>query len=235
MVLWWSMGAVWSGLLGCTVPPRHVESEMEVDQYMAQRAYASACVALQNRNNDALRTYAAQQLVRLPSERVANDCLCTALYDPLKHVADHATALGLAGSKRGELAKCLAPSLIDPLVADRPRIAALLAGIDADSGYQALEDVTNSGEGPEIRAPATRGLLYSARAQDRLAELVLQDEDRGVRAAAAEALAGRKDPKIVQTIRQVLAGADPVAGFEAAYGTGERTLDQRFADRLLGR
>lgn len=202
MVLWWSVGSV---LMGCTVPPRHVESEIEVDGYLAQRAYASACVGLQNRNNDGLRTYTAQQLVRLPSERVANDCLCAALYDPLKHVVDGATAMGLAGSKRNELAKCLAPSLIDPLVEDRPRVAALLAGIDAEAGYQALEDVTNSGEGPEIRAAATRGLLYSSRAQDRLAELVLQDEDPGVRAAAAEALAGRKDPKIVQTIKQVLA------------------------------
>lgn len=192
------------GLLGCEVVPRHVESEIEVDTFLAKQAYASVCVALRNRDNPGLRTYAASQLVKYASERDANTCLCETIYDREKHRVDAAVAKGVAKSRRTDLAECLIPALTDPLVEERPMVVALLADLDADVGYRALEELTSSGEGADIREAATRGLLHASGAQIRLTELVLEDEAPGVRKAAAEALAGRQDPRVVQTIRQVL-------------------------------
>lgn len=191
-------------LTGCEVVPRHVESEIEVDTFLAKQAYASVCVALKERDQPGLRTYAASQLVKYASERDANQCLCDALYDREKHVVDEAVAKGVAKSRRSDLAECLIPALTDPLVEDRPLAVHLLAELDADVGYRALEELTSSGEGADIREAATRGLRHASGAQTRLTELVLEDEAVGVRKAAAEALADRRDPEVVRTIRQVL-------------------------------
>ncbi|MEZ4319632.1 MAG: HEAT repeat domain-containing protein [Myxococcota bacterium] len=191
-------------LLACQVVPRRIEEASEVDKFMSQQNYASACVGLLNLDDDGLRTYTAQQLVPLETTSVARRCLCDALYDADKHRADLAVALGLQNSKRDDLATCLAPAVSDPAVEERTKVAEALGRLGSAAGFEALEAVAKTDSDPAVRAAAARSLKPSTKARHTLIEVVLNDPDASVRAGAAEGLEGKTDDEVVSAIGKVL-------------------------------
>jgi len=191
-------------LLGCQVVPRRIEDTSEVDKFLSQQNFASACVGLENDDDPALRTYTAQQLERFEMKAVPRKCLCAGLYDAEEHEADLPIAMGLQNTKRDDLAKCLAPALTDPEVLNPDAVAVALGAIGAPAGFEALEAVVSSDAAPEVRAAAARALKPSSRARHTLIEAVLGDPDPTVRAAAAEGLEGKAQKEVVAAIGKVL-------------------------------
>lgn len=198
------MFAVLLALTGCDVVPRHVEDVAEVDAFLSRGAYASACVALENRDDPGLRTYTAQQLVVHELESVPRRCLCAALYDAEKHTADLAVALGVENSRRDDLARCLAPAVRDPAVEDRGKVAEALGRIGAREGFVALQTGLASDADPVVRAASASALRTSPGAKAALITALEKDVDPRVRAAAARALTGREDGAVADAIGRAL-------------------------------
>lgn len=188
----------------CEMTPRFVRQSGDIDAYLARKAYASACVGLAMDDDDSLRAYTARRLAELPHVRVASDCICDELYDAEKHTVDLAVAEGLAGTRRDDLAACLAPAVQDPSIPPkkRPDVVAALARIDAPASYAPLEALAKADPDPAVRAHATRALRPSAAAVGTLIAL-LSDADAGVRQAAAEALSGHKGREVVSAVSRV--------------------------------
>jgi HEAT repeat protein len=191
-------------LVACEVPPRRVQDVEEVDAFLSQKRYGSVCVALKNRDDEGLRTYAAQQLAPFELESVPRKCLCEALYDPDTHRADLAVARGVAASRREDLARCLAPAASDPAVEERTEVVEALGRIDARDGHLALEKVLSADPDPLVRAAAARALRHSTR-KSPLAAALAGDADPRVRAASALALEGTTDAAALAAVGKALA------------------------------
>ncbi len=202
------MLSVLVGLSGCEVPPRHIEETHEVDKYLSQQAFKSACVGLENDDYAELRTYTARQLVEYEMEGVPRACLCDALYDADAHEVDLAVAAGVSGTNRPDLARCLAPAITDPQVAERGRVAEALGAIGAREGFEAIEKIVATDPDPAIRAAAASALKPSKMKSTRtiLVSVMKTDDEPSVRAAAASALAGETDRKVVAAIGHILEG-----------------------------
>lgn len=204
-------------MFGCEVVPRHVQEASEVDAFLVRGALASACVALDNRHDDGLRTYTATELQKHDMDRTASRCLCAAVYRPDEHRADLAVLKGLVNSQRDDLAICAAAALEDAEVPDRDVVAAAIGKLDADGGYEALEGVAKTSEDGKLRLAAIRALKHSARSRRALLGL-MADADPAVRAAAATSLSGRKDKEVEKAARKALADDDAVEVRAAALG-----------------
>jgi len=194
-VRWWAMAGVTMALVlqvGCEVPPRFVNTTAEVDSFVMQKRYASACVGLDARD-EKIREYTATKLVELTHVKVANECLCAALYSAEEHQVDHAVALGVAHSERDDLAECLAPALDDEAISgeDRARVVHSLGAMEASGAYAAIQGLLADPD-EAVRARAAEALRHSREAQDALVTLLTDDGSASVRAAAALALEGRK-------------------------------------------
>lgn len=187
--------------VACEVPPRFVRQSSEVDAFLARKSYASACVGLKA-DDPSLRAFTAMRLAAYPHIRVANHCVCEALYDANTHTVDLAVAEGLAATRRDDLAACLAPALQDGAIKEKKRAQTVeaLAAMDAPGSYQALEALASSDPNPAVRAHAARALRPSAPSEGTLLRLLAEDEDPSVRAAAAEALTGHRGKAVVDGV-----------------------------------
>lgn len=234
------LSSLWmlQGLVGCEVPPRFVQSAAEVDSFLMQKRYRSACVGL-SATEGSLREYTATKLVDLKHVAVANDCLCEALYDPESHEVDLDVAAGLAHAERDDLAECLAPALTDAEVDDslRARVVLALGAMEASGAYAAIQGLLQH-DSPSVRAGAAEALTRSREAQDALVEALATDEAPEVRAAAALALEGRKS----DTVRVALtkAATDDSSGLargaalkSAAATEKSPTIDQMVCRALM--
>ncbi|MCA9569622.1 MAG: HEAT repeat domain-containing protein, partial [Myxococcales bacterium] len=201
-------------LLGCEVAPRFVHEASEVDAYLVRGAIASACVALDNRQDDSLRTYTTQELVKLTTNPTASRCLCAAVYRPEEHRMDPAVMKGLVRSQRDDLALCAAKALEDAEVPDRPAVATAIGNLDAPKGYEALGAIA-AADGPmDLRLAATRALRLGTGTKSTLMG-ILDHEDPALRTAAAEALTGRRDDEIATRAKRLL-DEDPSVEVRAA-------------------
>lgn len=198
------MWLVLLGLLACDRVPRNIDDSFEVDRFLSQQNYAAACVGLKNRADPSVRTYTARQLVKHEMKGAPRKCLCAALYDAEKHTAGLAVAKGIEGSRRDDLAGCLAPALTDPEVEERAKVAAALGRLNSPVGFEALEEVVKSAPEPGLRAAAAAAVKNSARARHTLVAALKSDKDVGVRAAAARALGGRQQDEVVKALGDVL-------------------------------
>jgi hypothetical protein len=226
------------GLLGCEMPPRFVQSSSEVDTFVLQKKYRSACVGL-DATEDSLREYTAEKLVELSHVKVVNECLCEALYDGERHEVDFAVAAGVAHSERDDLAACLAPALEDAAIDDeeRARVVVALGALEASGAYAAIRGLL-SHDSPSVRAGAAAGLARSREAQDALLEAATSDEAPVVRAAAALALEGRKADSVRVGLSK-LAREDADASVRAAALTTAAgletspTMDRMICDAMM--
>ena len=187
-------------LTACEIPPRFVQTSAEVDAFILQKRYRSACVGLQASDED-VREHTARALEELPHVRLVNDCLCAALYDADTHQADPAVARGLAASERDDLAACLAPALDDPAITgpDRAAVVASLGAMEAAGAYEAIEGLLKDPD-PAVRANAAEALRPSKGAVGALIHTLAADDDPGVRAAAARALEGKRSDAVVKAL-----------------------------------
>jgi hypothetical protein len=205
---------------GCEIPPRYIESSKSVDHHLVRRHFRSACVGLRMDDPD-LREYTARKLAEFPEEEAANACLCEALYQP--GAFDAAVATGLAGTRRDDLAGCLAAALSDSEVADRVGLVRSLAGFAAPMGYAALAKTAKDDPDPAVRAAAATGIRPADDHVGVLIGLVQEDADPSVRAAAAEALKGRDAQEVVSALVRAVR-EDPDGGVRAAALTGMAKL-----------
>ncbi|MCO4743919.1 MAG: HEAT repeat domain-containing protein [Proteobacteria bacterium] len=219
-------------LTACEIPPAHVELSKDVDQFVVRGSFASACVALDNEDNDDLRRYTARVLEQHPAELVANDCICNALYDAEAHTWDAAVADGIRGSKRDDFAVCLSGALTDAAIEDRDRAAVLLAGIGARDGFKALAEIAKTEPDAGVRAAAVRGLRGSGGYSDSLLSILKDDAEGEVRAAAAEALEGRDGKDVVKALVRA-AKRDDDGGVRAAALSSTVKLKQLSTDELV--
>lgn len=199
------MLAVLLMLAGCEIPPRNIDDVSEVDAFLAREAFASACVALENRDDDGLRTYTAQQLVQHELKSVPRKCLCAALYDPIEHTVDLAVAKGVENSKRDDLGRCLAPALADADLDERQKLPGALGGIGSRDGFEALQQRLPAEPDVTVRAAIARALRPSPGARKALVAALRTDGDATVREAAADSLAGRTEPDVLAALDATLA------------------------------
>jgi HEAT repeat protein len=195
--MWWLLA-----LMACEVVPRHVQETSEVDAFLVRGAYGSACVALDNEADDGLRTYAASELHKV-ADRVADQCLCAAVYRPERHRADFAVLKGLVDTQRDDLAVCAAAGLADTEVPDRDELARAIGNMDARKGYAALADVAANNPELDVRLAAIKAMKRAS--GERTALLALLDDDvPAIRAAAAVALTGRTHRTVEEAARRLL-------------------------------
>ena len=193
----WLMLAV-----GCNIAPTYVETSSEIDAFLAQNNFNAVCVGVKMERNDDLRRYTAMRLADYPDNEVANSCVCEALYKSGAGKWDRAVADGLKATKRDDLALCLAAAIDDPNI-DDANLANLvrdLAGISTPAGYAAIAKITTTAQDSELRAAAVSSLRPSEPQRALLGDLLAEDKDPVVRAAAAEALRGVEDPAIVAKV-----------------------------------
>lgn len=188
MKRWYRLAGLTATLLGCD--PRFVETEHEVDAYIARGAFSSACVGLKMKNDPDLRTHTAKRLADWPDVPDARSCLCEALVTSEGY--DAAVAAGIKDSKRDDLADCLAPALDKPLGEDRLALVLDLGHINAPRAYALMADLVKSDPDPTIRATAVELLRPSDEHLPVVLAALAGDADPKVRAAAASALATRE-------------------------------------------
>jgi hypothetical protein len=204
-------------LAACDMAPRFVKESAEIDAYLSQRRWSSACVGLTMKKDDSLRQYAAERLVTYPHIKTTTDCICAAVYDAEKHTIDAVVVSGLKGSERDDLAACVIPALSDAAITgkDRTELVRVLGDMEAKSAYESLENLVSSDSDAETRAYAAAALRPSGGSVPVLLKALQEDAEPGVRAAAAGALTGRKD-KEVEPIVVKAALEDTDGGVRAA-------------------
>lgn len=203
-----------AGLGACDIPPSYVERSGDIDIFLVNERFKSACVGMDMPDED-LRRYTAMKLADYPQEEVANSCICEALYDPELHSWDAAVADGLRNTERDDLAACLASALSDDQADERERLVHMLAGIHAPSGYAAIAEAAASERDPEVKAAMISELQPSDSHVDVVLAALKSDDSPAVRAAAARALKGRKDPAVVEAVVHA-ATEDPEGEVRAA-------------------
>ena len=180
-------------MTACEQLPATIDEAATVDQYLVQGRYEAACVGLDSRDPE-IAEYAAQRLADYGHVKAANECLCTALYNPQTHKVNYDVAGGVDGTRRDDLAECLSGALDDTVIPESERgpIVTKIAGIGAKASYESLAKLLREDDDPSVRAGAAGGLRASKTMTDALLDAVEQDADASVRAAAAAALDGHK-------------------------------------------
>jgi hypothetical protein len=207
-----SSTALW--ILACT-GATVIDTPAQVENRVLQGNIAGACDGLVAPDVE-IRKYTAERLARFDYDdtATATTCLCAKLYDPASHAVDLDVAGAIKKTKSDALAKCLAPALDDPAVADRARVATLIAAIGAPAGYDALGKQLTSSTDPGARAAAASGLKTQREHDPELQHAALADADPTVRAAALAALATHPGPDLEGTM--VEASKDPEPSVRAA-------------------
>jgi hypothetical protein len=178
--------------LASACKPNQVNDIEQVDSYIARGNWSYACVATASRLDD-VRTHTSRRLAATKGVTEATDCLCKAAWRPDAGTWDPAVVAGWEGTKRDDLASCLAPAASDPRVADKEALIEALAATGARAAYDAMVAVADADVSVEVAAAALRALSGSP---DHDAPLIarLSHADATLRAAAASALTQRKDP-----------------------------------------
>ena len=204
-------------MVACDMAPRFVKESAEIDAFLSQQRWSSACVGLKMKNDDSLRQYTAERLVTYPHISATTKCLCAAVYDAEKHTFDAMVVSGLKGSERDDLATCVIPAMTDPAITgkDRTELVRVLGDMEAKVAYKSLETLVTEDSDAETRAYAATALRPSSGSMSVLLEALQKDEDPGVRAAAARSLAGRKEKEVEAVVVKV-ALEDSDGGVRAA-------------------
>ncbi len=232
------LAMVMAVLVACEVPPRFVRESSEIDAYLAQRSYRSACVGLKAQD-DSLQSYTAQRLAEYKHVSTANDCLCEALYDAEAHSFSAAVATGLEDTHRDDLAACLAPALDDRAIEgpERAKLVRVLGGIDASSAYEALEALVASDSDPAVRAQACAAVRPSKGAIPTVVQALQSDSDPAVRIACAKALEKRKDKDVLEAVSKAALedsdGGVRAAALEAVVSAGAVRTDDMVCTAMM--
>ena len=237
-----AVSAVLVGLLtlqACDRAPSYVEETREIDLFLYQQRFRSACVGLKMRDNDELREYTAQQLSGIIGEPHSAACLCAALYDPEAGTIDEAVVRGIAGSDREDLAECLAPAITDDRVQDRVLMARALGAIGARRGFELVADLVSDDPDPAVRYAAAKALKPSSRHVRFLIETLASSPEPAARAGAAEALDERvtEREEVEEAMYAAVSGDEnprvrAVAATALARASGAK-VDRVLCERLL--
>ncbi len=174
-------------------PPDRLDTESQVDGYVARGDLRSACAGLNSRT-DHVRIHTATRLGEYPQDPAASACLAEAAYDAEAGTWDEAVVKALDGSRHDGVAKALATALGDARITDRDVLAKAMGRLIAPSGFDALAALAKDPAQPEaLRASAAAGLQSATAHGDLAASLLSDDPSVAVRQGAAAALAGRSD------------------------------------------
>lgn len=200
-------------LLQGACDPRFVDSSEQVDAFIAHNRLSAVCVALKNDRDDSLREYAAKKLAPNKDQQVATDCLCDAVYDAEYGTFDAAVARGIAGSNRGDLARCLMPALDSSNTKltqeDRVLAVQLMAGIGGADAFDAVAGLLETSENTDVRTAAVVGLQKERDTHEALLLKVLNtDPHPPARAAAAKVFERSKSEPVVAALLARLADDD---------------------------
>ena len=203
-------------LAACEVPPNFVENG-DIDDAMARKQYKTVCVGLTMKDDDT-RKYAAGKMKEI-TEPIAVECVCENIKDQTKGW-DLAVASGLRGTDRDDLAGCFTPLVEDPNLPNRMEAVVALGMIPAPSARATLGKVAAEvGADAETRSVAISAIGGDPKHTDTLLGILAGDADATVRAAAAKALHGVKDDKVVSALAAALAGdAEGAVRGEALLG-----------------
>jgi len=202
-------------LSGCEIAPDFVESSHDVDRFLLRENFKSACVALEMKKDDDLRRYTAMVMLEYPNDETVNSCLCDALYTPGSGSFDLAVVNGIQSSRRDDLAQCLARGLSDQGIENRKEMVHSLGRISAKASYETLATLVKDEADVAVRIAAVESLRPSAKHVPLLLEVLQQDAEPQVRAAAARAMKGRKNPDFIEHVTR-LATEDPSGIVRAA-------------------
>lgn len=196
-------------LVGCQ--PRFVETSAEVDAFIAQADFDGACVALKmtHHNKDELRHYAAEKLAEYPEIPEATACICAAMYDAEKGTWDPPVVEGVEGTRRDDLAECIAPALSDERIEKSADLVTAVGKMYAPAGIAAMAGLVKNGSAdPTIRAAAVEVLRMAEDQRPLVVETMASDPSPQVRAAAAAALEGHDKDKDVREALTTAATSD---------------------------
>lgn len=194
--------------VACDIPPPRVDGAGQVDTFIVQGKFKSACVGLKNKEDDQMRRYTAVKLVEYPEEEAASECLCNSLYDSEMGEWDSFIASGIKATKRDDLALCLAEAMKDTSIEQREGVVTALGSIHATAGYQAIAEVSASEKDPYVKEAMALALRSSEEHVDLLITMLTTDKEPKVRAAAAKSLRGRKDAKVISAIVKAVKNDD---------------------------
>lgn len=186
-------------LSGCDIPPSFVENS-DIDAAMARSSFATVCKGLEMKDA-ATRSYAAMKLKSV-QEPLAAECVCQFVVEG-KEGWDPAIAEGLKGTQRDDLAGCFAEVVKKPDLGKRLEAVVALAMIPAPSARAALDTVAKeAGADSEVRVAAIdKGIGGDTAYQATLLQLLADDSDASVRAAAAAGLSGIKGKEVMAALQ----------------------------------
>ncbi|MCB9663391.1 MAG: HEAT repeat domain-containing protein [Alphaproteobacteria bacterium] len=218
-------------------PPAFIDDTDKIDNWLSRGNFEYACQGLRQ-EDDHLREHTAKKLADYPAEPVASACLCETIYDAETGSWDPVIATALASSRHEAAVSCLVPAATDARVKDKAALASALGATLTEAGYGALEQLARQSSEASVRGAALTALKPSRAHEGFLADVLATDADSTLRAAAAEALAGREDA----TVRKALLTAvrsDPAPEVRAAAlrTFGEAThieVVRATCDALLG-
>jgi hypothetical protein len=205
------MLGVWLAWVGCG--PVIPDNPAVVENDILSGDFEGACTGFLS-PEAALRTETAKSLAAHPESPIATKCTCDHLYDKAAHTWDAGAAEGLEGTKRDDLAVCLAAALDDDAIADKVLVVKWVAKTKAPKGLEALANTLKSGKNNAARAAAATGLTTSDPHVANLIAALKDDPAPEVRAAAGTALMHRKTPEVAMALAAA-ATSDPEAKVRA--------------------
>lgn len=225
-------------LLGaCNITPPFVNS-LDVDRAIGRADYETACVGVEMQD-DATRMHAAEKLAAVDDPAVA-PCVCAATYDAEKKRWDSAILEGLKDSKRDDMVQCALPALADEAVPERDRLLNALLATKAPIVRTHMQKVAIDPAMPadlRIRAMKTLSNIEDASLNEGLIRALAEPSEE-IRIAAANALAGKKDPAIVAALTAALndtsaSGAMRAAALSALRQSGAVSAEAEICRLML--
>lgn len=227
------------GLLTAGCEPNYIETSAEVDIYISQGRFATACVALKNDREPKLREYTANLLATYPDQEVVNTCICDRIMSYKHGPYDDAVLRGLSGSKRDDLSTCALPAFDKAQGEERAQLVTEFGAIHSKvSGAKLAELAVDHKEAAEIRAAAVKGLLPD---RDEKIPLLLKvltgDPEPSVRATVAQVFEGAEQSEIVSALtkaaREDADGAVRAAALKAVVRLKIPETDEMVCEAML--
>ncbi|TVQ90117.1 MAG: HEAT repeat domain-containing protein [Deltaproteobacteria bacterium] len=205
------------GLVTAACEPTYIETPAEVDIYISQGRFGTACIALRNDREPKLRQYTANLLATYPDQTVVNDCICERIMAYRHGPYDDAVLRGLEGSKRDDLSTCALPAFDKAEGEERLQLVREFGAIRSSVSNDRLAEMVGDLKEPvEVREAAALGLLPAREAkQDLLLRSMANDPAPEVRAAIAKVFEGAEQPEVVSAITKA-AREDEDGGVRAA-------------------
>ncbi len=189
---------------GC-LTPSYVE-EADVDRALAMGQLRTVCRGLDMENPDT-RTYATTKFHAV-EDPIAAECVCDHIL--LNGKWDAAVAEGLKGSRRDDMAGCLAAVLESPQLDREVELVAALVNTGASGVRPMLLAHAKKTSDATARAAAVRAQVGATDSAvlSWLLGLLSGDPAPEVRAAAVTALSGQEGEQVEATLRAAFAGDD---------------------------